>query len=154
MRDLKSSEKNELLIFDNASGSKILLYYSTPTTKDRLEYNSEVIQALTETRDPVSAQQVQIKFALSKITGFRNGDFGYDDKPISSNKDDENYYAGWKGLLEETASDILLTFSKTIFGEPNFVLKNDKGDLKSFFTKSSNSMKIGGQRKNKSTTVH
>lgn len=152
MRDLKSSDKNELLIFDNASGSKILLYYATPTTKERLEFNSEVLKALTETRDPLEAQKIQIDLALEKITGFRSGDFGYDGKEISSDTNDENYYAGWKGLLKETASDIIITVARTIYGEPNFVIKNDKGDLKSFFTKSSPDMKIGGRMKKENTT--
>ncbi|HAV56607.1 MAG TPA: hypothetical protein DCX45_03595 [Acinetobacter junii] len=152
MRDLKTSEKNELLIFDNASGSRILIYYSTPTTKDRLQFNSLVLQALTETRDAEKAQEVQISLALEKITGFGENCFVYDGKQISSNKEDENYYAGWRSLLKETAADILITFARTIFAEPNFVLKNDKGDLKSFFTKSSNSSKIGGPRKNKKNT--
>ena len=151
MRDLKQTDKNELLIFDNMSGSKLLLYYSTPTTKDRLQYNSEVIQALTETRDPIAAQEIQIKHALKFISGFGKDCFALDGKPISANKEDPNYYPGWKGLLEETAADILLTFTKTILGESNFVIKNDKGDAKSFFTKSSNTLKIGGPRKKEKT---
>lgn len=125
MRDLHISEENWMTIFDVASGSKIRLKYENPNTEERLQYNSDIVKSLSKNQDAKDALKVQLEYAEKKLTGFYEGDFGVNGKPISSDTESENYYQGWKGLIRETAGDILITFSKTIFGEPNYVVKDD-----------------------------
>lgn len=149
MRDLKSSTKNEFIVFDQISGSKVKLFYKTITTEDRLNYNSEIVRTLSKTKDVKDALKIQIDWSEDLITGFREGDFSVDGKPISSDPDSENYYEGWKGLLKETASDLLLLFSKTILGEPGFVVKDDEPN---FFSRNLKDTAADGPKKKKSTT--
>lgn len=135
MRDLKPCENNEFTVFDRASETKIKLFYRTPTTTERLLYRSAVINTLTKSKSAEEASKVQLEWADKLITGFREGDFGVDEKPISSDKESEHYYPGWRGLLKETAGDILILFAETILDRPSFVIKDDEP----FFSNASSS---------------
>jgi len=148
MRDLKASDKNLMVIFDTATGSKIGYYYSSVTTEERLQFNSDFINEINKTKDIRSALEVQMNWAEKKLTGFREGDYCYDGKPISSDPENSNHYAGWKQLIRENDSDKLLSIAKILFGEPSFVIKEDSPN---FFSKNSNGITMPGQRKKRNT---
>jgi hypothetical protein len=122
-RELKSSDKNEFSIFDKFSGENILLFYRTPTTKEYIEYRVALINLATTQAEPAEITKTQIEWAKKIMTGFRTGDFMVGGKPISSNEKDKNYYQGWRGLLEETATDILLLLTHNILEESCYAIK-------------------------------
>jgi hypothetical protein len=124
-RELKYSEQNEITLFDSLSGTKIKLYYKTPTTQDRILYQSAALNILTKKNSFEEVINLQLSWAEKFITGFRKGDFTVEGKEISSDKNDSDYYPGWFGILKETASDILMNVIKTIFGESSFVIKEE-----------------------------
>jgi hypothetical protein len=114
-----------MTIFDVLSGTKIKLFYRTPTTTDRIQYQSAALNLLTKTQKIEAMVELQINWAEKLLTGFRKGDFTFDEKAISSDQKDKDYYAGWFGVLKETAGDILLNFIKTVFGESSYVIKDE-----------------------------
>lgn len=124
-RELKKSDVNEMTIFDVLSGTKIKLFYKTPTTADRILYQSAILNLLTKTQKIESMVELQMNWAEKFITGFRKGDFTLDEKEISSDPKDKDHYAGWFGVLKETAGDILLVFIKSLFGESSYVIKDE-----------------------------
>jgi len=124
MRDLKKSDRNILRIADARSGTEIELYYRTPGTAEEVDYqkslvrreNGKVQECLHETR---------LEKGLGLLTGFREGDFGYDGSPISSDESSPLYRADWKDLLRETASDIVTTLAYVVF-EGQRVVRRDE----------------------------
>ena len=125
MRDLKRTDKNVMTIFDVASGTKIHLFYRTVTAEDRIKFNSAVVNLAMKEQDPKAIIEMQIQWGKKLCTGFQKGDLGIDDKPISTDPEDKDYYEGWLGLLEDEGSDLLATLCKTLLGEPNYVVKDD-----------------------------
>ncbi len=114
MRDLASSDKNLLVIQDPRSGTELGLYYRMPTTQEEIGYRAEQI-----TRDKkkvrVDVFGVRVKYADKIITGIRDGDFGFNGQPISSDPVSPDYRADWKALLKATAPDILSALATHIF---------------------------------------
>jgi hypothetical protein len=128
MRELKASDKNEVVIFDKQSGTKILFFYNTPKTTERINYKSELTKAVVENKNDAAKAiaDVQLKFALQSICGFAENNFCVDDVAISSNPEKPNYYADWKMYLAENAADLLFTFADIVFDAPNYQIKGDK----------------------------
>ncbi|MFA5803667.1 MAG: hypothetical protein WC879_03395 [Melioribacteraceae bacterium] len=124
-RELKKSDLNEMTIFDVLSGTKIKLFYKTPTTSDRILYQSAILNLLTKTQKIESMVELQMNWAEKFLMGFRKGDFTLDEKEISSDAKDKDFYNGWFGVVKETAGDILLVFIKTLFGESSYVIKDE-----------------------------
>ena len=125
MRDLLATNKNEIVIQDNLSNTRIIFYYKTIKTADRLSYNSEMLKSLTEGGDIKVTQEKQLNFVLDYITGFEEGSFSYDGAVISCDENSKNYKADWKVFLKENASDLLFTVSGVLFGQPNYHLKKN-----------------------------
>ena len=150
MRDLKHSEKNSIAIFDKLSGSGLVIYYRTPTTKERIKYSSEQAQNLN-TANFENVFETQIGWAEKLITGFSNNSFGYDEKPVSSDKESEHYQPDWMKMLKETSSDLLMLFTESVMGKTAFVVKMG-GVSEDFFTKSSGNGTEPGQKKSETTT--
>ena len=120
-RDIASSDKNEMGIYDQLSGSKIIFYYKTVETSDHLKYRGKVLKLLTATQDTKEVQLFQMDNILEFITGFSEGSFERNGKPISSDKENKkNYYEGWKGMLKEKCGDLLLTANSVLFEETNY----------------------------------
>lgn len=114
MRDLTRSEKNKLTIHDARSGTDIELYYRNPTTQEEVQYQSKSIKRIGR-KIVVNTFETRLEMGLQILTGFREGDFGFDGKPISSDPASPNYREDWKELLKENAADIIATFAFTIF---------------------------------------
>jgi len=128
MRDLKASKNNLITIQDNLSNTKIGIFHETIKSSDRIQYQSELLKTLQDAPESdkiKAAMEYRLNYTLEKITGFTDGSFGFDDKIISSDPANENYYPDWKMFLKENASDILESINNLLFGQPNFVLKKN-----------------------------
>lgn len=111
--------ENELRIFDNLSGSDIVLKYRTPTTKERNDFTN---YAIVRKRNRVEYRVVEAQtlYGARILTGIRDGDFEVPDEdgavvPLSSNPASPNYRADWKELLTKHASDIVQALGAQVF---------------------------------------
>ncbi|RJP20717.1 MAG: hypothetical protein C4529_08880 [Deltaproteobacteria bacterium] len=114
MRDLKKTDRNRVVLLDLQGGSKIGLFYATPTTSQVKGFHKESLRrkgnkVMVDSFDPA------LKYGLEVITGFDEGAFGYDGVPISADPAHPNYREDWKELLSETASDIVITLGRLVF---------------------------------------
>jgi hypothetical protein len=125
MRDLKRSENNRLVMTDGVTGEKIVVFYSTPLASQIKAYRQASIKrkgdkVVMNTFDPA------LKYGLEILTGFEEGAFGYDGKPISADPASPNYREDWKNLLAETAADIVTIVAAVAFDGVK-VEKTDSG---------------------------
>src|SRR5512146_2566834 len=114
MRDLKKSDRNRVVLEDASSGTRIGIYYSTPTATQVKAYRQQSIRrkgnkVVLDSFDPA------LKFGLEIITGFDERAFGYDGSPISSDPASPAYRSDWKELLKETAADIVTMVAHLAF---------------------------------------
>ncbi|MBT9169275.1 MAG: hypothetical protein DDT19_02631 [Syntrophomonadaceae bacterium] len=114
MRDLNKSDKNKIVVHDAVSGSELELYYRTPTTSEMVQYQSKLFRRAGK-KILINAFETRLEMGLQILTGFRDGDFGIDGKPISCNPNSENYREDWKELLKETAADVVTAVAFTVF---------------------------------------
>lgn len=114
MKDLKASENNNLIINDARSGTEIELYYRNPTTQEEVQYQARLIKRQGK-KILINAFETRLEMGLKILTGFRDGDFGYDGKPIASEPSSPNYREDWKELLKTAAADIITVFAFHIF---------------------------------------
>jgi len=147
MRDLTTSEKNEIHIYDKADGENKIFYHKTVISSDRLKYRSLTIKALNGGAKMEDVMEMQLDFTLDFITGFSGNAFGVNEKPISSNPKDKNYYEGWRGVVREKASDLLETAKLFLFDETNFLIKKNS----TLLMNSDNGKEPGRREKKKST---
>jgi len=128
MRDLKQSDQNVLIIKDAIGGSDIELHYRIPLTSERIAYQNKLVTRKGG-KIQIHSMEARIEFGLKILTGFRDGDFGFDGKPISADPTSKNYREDWKELIKATAADILNTFAFTIFEgasvNTGFTLENE-----------------------------
>lgn len=113
-RDLAASSENKIKIFDKLSGSELIVKYRMPTTEERIEFKRKCIKRRGSKVADNSAEAL-LEIGPRLITGFGDGDFEIDGKPISSDPLSNNYYPDWKTLLVEQASDIVMYAAQTIF---------------------------------------
>lgn len=131
MLDLKRSDRNRLVIFEESVGERKGVYYTTPTASQVVRYNRETIRRKNGKMafDPGEAYMVSVRFGMEVCTGFDElnlddaynpipGDFayGFDGKPISSDPGSPNYREDWKELLKETAHGTFALISRVAFG--------------------------------------
>jgi hypothetical protein len=114
MRDLARSERNAIAINDAVSGSTLELYYRTPKTSEMAAYQAKFIKRQGK-KVLINSFETRLEFGLKIITGFREGDFGVDGKPISSDPSSPNYREDWKRLLKENAADVVTVLAFTVF---------------------------------------
>ena len=114
MRDLMKSDRNRVEFDDTLSGTKLGLFYTTPTVNQIKAYRQASItrkgnKVVVNNFDPA------LKYGLEILTGIDEGCFGYDGKPISSDPDSMNFRDDWKKLLQETAADIITMLAHVVF---------------------------------------
>lgn len=114
MRDLKKSDRNRVVLNDSASGTEIGLFYSTPTAAQMCAYRQAAIKRKGG-KVVVDNFAPALKFGLEIITGFDEGAFGFDGQPISSDPESPHFRDDWKGLLKETAADIVTMVAHCVF---------------------------------------
>lgn len=113
MRDLEVSEKNELVIDDTISGSKITLFYRQPETEERVRYQQNLWER--KGKKVLVNAEMRLGMGLKIMTGFKDGDFGYAKKPISCDPNSPNYRADWKELIKKTSADIAIALAVAVF---------------------------------------
>lgn len=148
MRDLTTSEKNEILIFDKLGGTNIIFYHRTVIASDRLSYKSLTIEKLNAGVKMEEIAEQQLDFILEFITGVSEGAFSINNKPISSDPKSKKYYEGWKSVIREKASDLLETVKTVLFDETNFLIKKN-----STLPMNSGNGKTRGPKKRKKNTL-
>ncbi len=114
MRDLKKTDRNKVVLDDAVSGTKIGIYYSTPTASQIRSYRQQSIRrkggkVIVDTFGPA------LKCGLEILSGFDEGAFGYDGSPISSDPGSPHFREDWKKLLEETAADVVTLVAQLAF---------------------------------------
>lgn len=114
MRELQASDRNEIEIKDSRSGSGILLYYRNPTPEEQASYQARMIKRKGN-KVTLNLYPTRLEFGLKVITGFRDGDFGFGGKPISSDSSAENYREDWKEVVRAGAHDIVTTLGRVVF---------------------------------------
>lgn len=118
-RELKISEQNELVIFDSLTGEKIKFFYKTPTTDNKIAYQSAVMNSLTKKGGMEDVFKIQLEWAKKFITGFEPGYFFVDGVELTTAT------PAWKEIIAETAGDLLIAFAKYLFGESSYVIKEE-----------------------------
>lgn len=114
MRDLTKTDKNVLKITDSISASEIELYYRNPATTEIVAYQNRMYRR-EGNKVKIDAANTRIDFGLKVLTGFRDGDFGIDGKPISADPASPGYCKDWKTHLKENAGDIIMTLAMHVF---------------------------------------
>ncbi len=113
-----SEESNKLTLYDNISGSKIVLYYRHPTTKETSAFLNEAVR---RRRNKIEMRQAQarLKFGAKILTGFREGDFlqkkGGEKQPLSSDPESSNYTPDWKDQVVKHAADLVMLLGGYVF---------------------------------------
>lgn len=119
-----------LQVHFTASGDDIDLYYRTATTKERLAYSNATLRR--EKNRVLMIQNVypvQVRFGKMWVTGFQEGAFTVDGKPISSDPEAENYYPEWRDLLEEANPDALALVCRAVVNAATTARDLDSGGL-------------------------
>jgi hypothetical protein len=110
MRSLDISDRNRLVMEDSRIGVDIELFYRNPNPLEEISYRARLSEG-----NEIEIARARLNFGLNILTGFREGDFKSDGKPISCKKGSPNYCKDWKGLLRETAADLIRVFACAIF---------------------------------------
>ncbi|HAM41279.1 MAG TPA: hypothetical protein DCP69_08045 [Candidatus Omnitrophica bacterium] len=114
MRELKSSDRNVLTLNDAMGGGKVVFYYRTPTTVERINFTkSQTKRQGNKIISRIAEARLNSGFAI--LTGIRTGDFAFDGAVISSTPGEEGYRADWKELVYHSASDLLMILGQQIF---------------------------------------
>lgn len=125
MRDLKRCDDNKLFIKDAVSDTQIELTYRTPTTQEMVQYQARQVHRVGG-KVVLKPFETRLEFGLKIVTAIRDGDFGYDGKPISCNPQSADYRENWKELLKESAADIVTMLALTVFEGARL----DTGDIR------------------------
>jgi hypothetical protein len=138
-RELKRTDRNQLILDDAISGGKIVLFYRFPETSERVAFQAAAYKRDGDTLIDSSDQAI-IDSAIVVLTAIRDGDFTYDGKKISSDPQSEDYREDWKECVAETGADLLTVLGRVVFmgvTAKNATLKMVKGEEVPPFRKSS-----------------
>ena len=116
----KDQERFTKVVFDSVSGREFELYHRVPTTQEEVEFQRKTFRR--RDRKSISPEdiarnlaEIRVDFGLRIVTGFKDGDFGVDGKPISSDPESTNFYPEWKNLLRDKAPRILSALAVGVF---------------------------------------
>lgn len=127
-----SDHVNTLAIRDNISGgSEVVLFYTMPSTEDRVAYLNESIFKKRGNVD-IRIGETRLKYGVKILAGIREGDFEIpkDGKyvPLSSSPDSRFYDPEWKNHLEKYAPDILLLLAAYVFEAPAEIIPDGNSE--------------------------
>lgn len=115
MRILGAIEPNTLTIHDKISNEDLELYYRTPTTKERVNYFTNLFKPAGSGKYKINTD-FKLKTALDILVGIGEEQFGGPDgKPISSNPKSPYYTDKWKTLILDHAGEILSVLADVVF---------------------------------------
>ena len=123
-RELKATDNNELVFYDKISDSEITLFYKNLTNTERLQFRTAVLNQLMKGAEPEDMNELQLQWAEKILTGINKGDFKVEGKQISSDEKDKDYYAGWKGLIKESAPEFLLALVDLVYDPISYRVTN------------------------------
>ena len=121
MLDLsKQDDVFRKIIFDSATGQEVELLHRLPTTSEEVEFQRKTFRR--RDRKTISPEdiarnlaEIRVDFGIRIVTGFKDGDFGGDGKPISSDPESTNFYPEWKNLLRDKAPRIVSALAVGVF---------------------------------------
>lgn len=114
MRELINSEINKLSITDVRSGTDIELHYRNPDPSEEVSYQTKLVRR-KGTKIITRGYQTRLEFGLKILTGFREGDFSVQGKPISADPKSPNYREDWREIVKNGASDLIRLLAMTVF---------------------------------------
>jgi len=130
-RNTSTTGNNELKIHDNVSDSDIVLFYRTPTTKERQEYQNLALQRKGK-KVTFNQAEARLVSGLKILTGFREGDFVRDvlgaAQPYSSDKNSPHYLEEWKTEVEAGASDLIMLLAAHVFDASAEIVDPEDGE--------------------------
>jgi hypothetical protein len=119
-RECKANNNNKINFIDGITGEKFWLTHKTVETDDIIVYQSANMKALTAKEDATKEiLLLQINTGKEFITSIDPEHIVYDGKPINEDS------PGWKEILANTASDILIGLTKYLFHPSSNVIKDD-----------------------------
>lgn len=112
MFDLTAS-RNVAVITMNGEAHE--LYYRTPTTEELVGFQAEgIVRKGNKIHNRMVAARV--KYGARVLTGFKEGTFGCDGLPISTDpKNKKQYRADWKELLVKAAPQLVAAVGQVAF---------------------------------------
>ena len=120
MLDLGKQDVFRKIIFDSATGQEVELLHRLPTTSEEVEFQRKTFRR--RDRKSISPEdiarnlaEIRVDFGLRIVTGFKDGDFGVDGKPISSDPESTNFYPEWKNPLRDKAPRIISALAVAVF---------------------------------------
>src|SRR3990172_6690171 len=120
MLDLGKQDVFRKIVFDSATGQEVELLHRLPTTQEEVEFQRKTFRR--RDRRSISPEdiarnlaEIRVDFGLRIVTGFKDGDFGVDGKPISSDPVSTNFYPEWKAILRDKAPRILSALPVRLF---------------------------------------
>ncbi len=116
-RDLDAVQ-NSLTIRDSISGDEIKFFYRTPTSSEIQAYSSASIKRKGN-KVLVNPVQPKLKYGLDILLDVRGGDLIYQGKPLTAAVE------GWKNILKEKASDLIIVFAAQVFDGSRVSLTED-----------------------------
>src|SRR3990170_758002 len=120
MLDLGKQDVFRKIVFDSATGQEVEFQRKTFRRRDRKNISPEDIAR--------NLAEIRVEFGLKVLTGFKDGDFGVDGKPISSDPESNNFYPEWKNLLREKAPRILSALAVGVFEGGRVQTPEEEGD--------------------------
>src|SRR4030066_34691 len=104
MLDLGKQDVFRKIVFDSATGQEVELLHRLPTTQEEVEFQQRTFRR--RDRKSISPEdiarnlaEIRVDFGLRIVTGFKDGDFGVDGKPISSDPESTNFYPEGKNRV-------------------------------------------------------
>src|SRR3990172_4529327 len=133
MLDLTRQDVFKKIVFDSATGEEVEITHRLPTTQEEIEFQRKTFRR--RDRKSISPEdiarnlaEIRVDFGLRIVTGFKDGDFGVDGKPISSDPVSTNFYPEWKALLRDKAPRILSALAVGVFEGGRVQTPEEEGD--------------------------
>jgi hypothetical protein len=127
MRELKAATQHSIRITDSITGETAELFYRMPTASERVGFERAAHQ-WKKNRFMDKSGEARLEYGMKVLTGFKDGAFAVDGKPISSDPSTPDYYPDWKTLVQESASDLVNAMAMAVFQGARVEEAEDEGE--------------------------
>lgn len=116
MFDLSCDKNRFPIVAKNQKGEDVTfdLFYRRPVTEEVVAYNNRLFQKKNG-KVVNNVVPTRIEMGLKILTGFQDGIFTLNGKPVSSDQNSPDYYPAWKDLLKMTLSGTVANFAFRVF---------------------------------------
>jgi hypothetical protein len=116
MFDLSCDKNRFPVVAKNQKGEDVTfdLFYRRPTTEEIIGYNSRLFQKKNG-KVVNNVVPTRIEMGLKILTGFQDGIFWVNGKPVSSDSSSPDYYPAWKELLKSLLAGTVANFAFRVF---------------------------------------